>query len=112
MPGGHVLAVERLRPQPVDEVAQLADRDLQRIDRGVHAALGFGRGRGHDLGHVFERQRDRVQRLDDAVVQVAADPVALADDREVGGLLVEAGVVDGDAGVQREQLDQALVVRA
>ena len=68
--------------------------------------------RDHDLGHVLERQGHRVERLDDPVVEVPTDPVALLDDREVGHLPVQPRVLDRDRGVEREDLDEPLVVRA
>ena len=50
--------------------------------------------------------------LDDAVVEVLADPLALVDDRQPLDLLVQPGVLDRDAGVEREHLDEGLVVLA
>ena len=63
----------------------------------------------HQERHVLERQGDAVDRLDDPVVQVAADPLPLLDDGETLDLLVEVGVVDRDAGAQGEHLDEQLV---
>ena len=45
-------------------------------------------------------------------MQVAADPVALVDDRQALHLVVQPGVLDGDPGVEGEHLDQRLVVLA
>ena len=45
-------------------------------------------------------------------MEVAADPQPLVDDRELLDLLVEPGVVDRDAGVAGEHLDELLVVLA
>ena len=56
-------------------------------------------GGHHDLRDVLERERHAVERLDDPVVEVTADAVALPDDRQVADLLVQMGVVDRDAGV-------------
>ena len=64
----------------------------------------------HQLGDVLEREPDGVDRLDDPVVEVLADPLALLDDREALDLVVEARVLDRDPGVDREHLDEALVV--
>ena len=44
-------------------------------------------------------------------MQVATDPVALLDDRVVGGLLVQPSVLDGDARMEGEELDEPLVGR-
>ena len=60
---------------------------------------------------VLQREADRVQRLDDAVVEVLADALALLEHREVLQLLVQAGVVDRDAGMSGERLHEPLVVR-
>ena len=69
---------------------------MQRIDRLVDPARGLARILADELRDVVERQRDRVDALDDAVVQVAADPVALVDHRQALHLLVQPRVVDGD----------------
>ena len=42
----------------------------------------------------------------------ATDPLALLDDRQALDLFVQPGVLDGDAGVAREHLDEPLVVVA
>ena len=77
---------------------------MQRVDRAIDAGPGLLRVVGHQLGHVFQRQRHAVHALDDAVVEVLADPVALFDHREPSDRLVQPRVLDGDAGVQREEL--------
>ena len=85
---------------------------MQRVDRLVHSASGLGRVLGDEVGHVVERQRLGVDGLDRGVVEVAADPLALVDDRQPPNLIVKPGVVDRDAGVEREHLDEGLVVLA
>ena len=60
----------------------------------------------HELRDVLEREADGVDALDDPVVQVLADPLALVDDRQPLDQLVEPGVLDGDAGVAGERLDE------
>ena len=45
-------------------------------------------------------------------MQVLADPLALVDDREPLDLLVQPRVLDRDSGVQREHLDEALILLA
>ena len=70
------------------------------------APCALGRVLGDDLGQVLERQRDAVQALDDRVVQVPADPLALVDDRQPLDLLVQPGVLDRDASVEGEHLDE------
>ena len=44
-------------------------------------------------------------------MEVLADALALVDDRQPLDLLVQPRVLDRDAGVQREQLDEMLVGR-
>ena len=69
--------IER-RSQVVDEAADLANRCLEAsIARSTRVCL-IGCFI-HEFGDVVERERDRVQALDHAVVQVAPDPVALVD---------------------------------
>ena len=45
----------------------------------------------------------------DRVVQLAREPVALLDDRQLAAALVQPRVLDRDRGVRGEQLDQLLV---
>ena len=82
---------------------------MESIDRPIDPRFRLGRVVGDQVGHVLERQADRVEALDDAVVEVAADPQPLVDDRQLLDLLVEPGVLDRDAGVEREHLDELLV---
>ena len=109
-PGGDVGAVERLRAKAVDEGAQLANRRRERIDGCIDPALSLTGSLRHHFRDVLERERNRVQRLNDPVVEIATDPIALLDDGEVGRLLVQPGIVDRDAGVERKQLDKPLIV--
>ena len=53
---------------------------------------------------------DREQRLRDRVVQLARQPLALLDRRQLAAPLVQAGVLDRDRRVRRERSDQLLVV--
>ena len=71
----------------------------------------LGRLVGHQVLHVLEREADRVQALDDPIVQVAPDPLALLHDGERRESVVQAGVLHGDAGVAGEELDDPLVGR-
>ena len=50
-----------------------------------------------ELRDVLEREADGVDVLDDAVVEVLADALALVDDRQPLDLLVQPGVLDRDA---------------
>ncbi len=45
-------------------------------------------------------------------MQVATDALAVVDDRQPRLRRVQPGIVDGDSGVQREHLDQPLVLLA
>ena len=100
------------RPKAEDEVADVANDGMQRVDRLVDSASGLVRVLGDEVGDVFERQRLSVDGLNRGVVEVAADPLALVDDRQALHLVMKSGVVDGDAGVEREHLDEGLVVLA
>ena len=99
-------AVDRLRLQAVDEVPDVADREVDGLDRGIDAFGRFVGLLGHQLEDVLERQADRIERLDDPVVQVASDPVALLGDGQPPRLPVESRVVDRDPGVAGEELDE------
>ena len=63
------------------------------------------------LRHVLEGEAHGVDALDDPVVQVLADPLALVDDGQALDLLVQARVLDRDRRVAGERLDERLVGR-
>ncbi len=69
-----------------------------------------GRVDGHQLLGVLQRQADRVERLDGAVVEVLGDALALLQHRQLSQLFVHARVVDGQSRMTRERLDEPLVV--
>ncbi len=75
----------------------------------TRATASSGSAGVDELGDLLQRQAHRVQPLDDAVMQVASDAFALGHHAQGGQAIVEPGVLDGDAGVAGEQLDQALV---
>jgi hypothetical protein len=104
---GH--ATQQLRAQSEDEVADVADRQVEVVDRSLDAPDDLVAVLFHQLRDVLERQPDRVDALDDAVVQVLADALALVDDREALDLLVQARILDGDRGMAGERLDERLV---
>ena len=80
---------------------------MEAVDRALDASLDLVRViLADELGDVLERQADRVEALDDAVVEVLADALALVDDRQPLDLLVQTRVLDGDAGVDGERLDE------
>ena len=109
---GQAARAEQDRTQPEDEVADIANHPVKGIDRLVHSPARLVRLFPDELRDVVEGERHRVDHLDDAVVQVPANPVPLVDDRQLLDLLVEAGVLDRDARMQRERLDQRLVIGA
>ena len=82
---------------------------MEAVDRALDPSLDLVRVVAQELRDVLEREPDRVDVLDDAVVEVLADALALVDDRQPLDLLVQAGVLDGDPGVDGERLDEALI---
>ena len=100
---------EEVRPETEHEVADVADRSLDGVDRPVDAGHGLGRVLRHQRLDVLQRQRHGVQALDDPVVELLPDAVALLHDRQLPDLLVQSRVLDRDAGVEGKQLDQLLV---
>ena len=101
-----------VRVEPEDEVADLLDRAVDRLDGVVDALRRRRRVRGHQLLGVLERKADGVKGLDRAVVKVLGDALTLLEDRQLPELLVHARVVDGQASMSREGLDELLVVLA
>ena len=109
-PADECRPLEQLWPEAEDEVADVADRQVEAVDGPLDSPLDLVRVVRDQLRHVLQRQADRVEVLDDPVVEILADPFALVDDRQPLDLLVEPGVLDGDPGVDGERLDQSLVV--
>ena len=66
----------------------------------------------HELLGVLEGEAHGVERLDRAVMEVLGDALALLEHGQLAQLLVHAGVVDGQPGVARERLHEALVLVA
>ena len=87
---------QELRAQPKDEVADVADRQVEGVDGPLDALDDLVGVLGDELRHVLERQPDGVDALDDPVVEVLADALALVDDGEPVDLLVQPGVLDRD----------------
>ena len=108
-PGHQGRPAQELRPQAEDEVPDVPDRQVEAVDRPLDASLDLVRIIAQELRDVLEGKADRVDVLDDAVVEVLADALALVDDRQALDLLVQLCVLDGDAGVDGERLDQALI---
>ena len=77
------------------------------VDRAIGSRGALGGVLGDHLGQVLKRQRYRVQALNDRVMQVLADALALLDDRQPADLLVQPRVLDRDPGMQGEALDEA-----
>ncbi len=59
---------------------------------------------------MFQREAGSVERLDHSVVEVHADAIAFLQYGQVLHLAVQAGILDGDGGLVREDLDEAQVV--
>ena len=57
----------------------------------------------------LQRQTDGEESLDDEIVEVTSDPVAIGQERHLGHLLVEASVLDGNTGGDRQRDHQLLV---
>ena len=100
---------QELRPEAEDEVPDVPDREVEAVDRPLDASFDLVRVVAHELGDVLEREADGIDVLDDPVVEVLADALALVDDGQPLDLLVQAGVLDRDPGVDRERLHEALV---
>ena len=100
---------EQLWPKAEDEVADVPDREVEAVDRALDASLDFVGVVAHELRDVLEREPDGIDVLDDAVVEVLADALALIDDRQSLDLLVQMGILDRDPGVDGKRLDEALV---
>ena len=103
-------SAQQLRSEAEDEVPDVPDRQVQAVDRPLDPPLDLLGIVPDQLGHVLERQPDRVDVLDDPVVEVLADALAFVDDREPLDLLVEPRVLDRDAGMDGEGLDQRLIL--
>ena len=86
----------------------LADGLVDVGDGGVEGGAHGPAGRGG--GQALQRQPDGEEPLDDAVVQVPGQPVAVLVHRDLAGALVEPGVLHGDAGGDGQGLDDHLVV--
>ena len=100
---------QELRPEAEDEVPDVPDRQVEAVDRALDASFDLVRVVPHELGDVLERKANGIDVLDDAVMEVLADALALVDDRQPLDLLVQPGVLDGDPSMDRERLDKALV---
>ena len=105
-------ALEELGSQAEDEVADVLDREMDRIDGALDARGRLAAIVLHQLGDVLEREAHRVHVLDDPVVEVLGDALPFVDDRQSLELLVEAGVLHRDPGVQGERLDQRPILLA
>ena len=109
-----------------DLVAQAASRDTRRLERedgradladGVVEVTDGGLDAGGELRRrqahgALQRQAGGEEALDDGVVEVGGDALAVLDEREVGEAGVQAGVVDGDGGRRGQGNGQPLVLLA
>ena len=67
------------RAEPEDEPTQVADRPIQAFDRRLHASSNRRVLDGRSEG--LQCEGDAEEELDDSLLQVATDPVALSEDR-------------------------------
>ena len=84
-------------------------REVEIVHRGLdarHRRVGVG---PHEPGRSLQRQAGREQTLDDGVVQIAGDALAVLDQRELLHPGVQPGVLDGDPGRGREADHELLV---
>ncbi len=105
-PGQERHAAQELGAKAEDEVADVADREVQAGDGPLDPPLDLVRVLPDQVRNVLQRQPDGVEVLDDAVVEVLADAVTLVHDGQSLDLLVQPRVLDGDAGMDRERLEQ------
>ncbi len=101
---------QELRLEPEDEVPDVADGQVEAVDRALDPSLDLVGILADELRDVLQRQSDGIDALDDPVVEVPADALALVDDGQALDLLEQARVLDGDPGMEREGLDDALIV--
>src|SRR5664279_1349939 len=104
--------LQELGPQAENEVANVLDGQMDRLDRSLYSGRGIGAIVVHELGYVLERETDGIHVLDDPIVQVLRDPLPLVDDCQSLELLMQPRVLDGDSGVEGECLDERLVLFA
>ncbi len=94
-------------PELVDGGAHLGD-DLVDLRHG--AAELVRRGLGQAGRQPLQGEAQREEALDHRVVEIAGHPIAVLVDRRPPHPVMEAGVLDRDAGGLRERPDQCLVV--
>ena len=110
--------------QREDRPADVLDGGVQVVD-GLARAAGVTSARSASRGRALQAEADGEQPLDHQVVQVAADPVAVLEDREPllvlarpddlqgqRGLLGEAGRQAGVQGVELRRRARAVHARA
>ena len=95
---------EDARPQPEDVVAQVADHPVELVDRALDARRGLGRAR-HQR-RALQPHADREQRLDDAVVELLGDALALLHQPEPPQVGLRSPILDRHRGLVGERLDE------
>src|SRR6185436_17072244 len=75
--------VDLFGAQADHELSEIGDRGVQCVDGSIDGRGRFGRVLHHQIRHVLQGQGDGVQRLDDPVVEVLPDPLALVDDSKM-----------------------------
>ena len=95
--GDQPVALEVGRPQLEDQRSQLGEDLLEQVRAPVDVAG-------------LQPEAEAEQRLREGVVQLAGEPVALLEHRQLAAGLVEAAVLDEHRGVVGEVAHEALVV--
>ena len=96
-------------PKPEDVVAQVADHVVELLDGQVDPLRDLRVARDHR--GALEPHPHREQRLDDAVVELLGDPLAVLEQGEPLVRPMKAHVLDRGSGLDREHDESFFVVR-
>jgi len=89
-----VVGFHALRAHVHDVVADVTDGLVKAIDGVTQAVRRRLRIVLQQQGAMLKRQANGINRLDNAIVQIHPDPLALLQHRQAAHLLVQAGVLD------------------
>ncbi len=76
----------------------------------LNAGLRIGGTFIDEVHRPFQRQPHTVNGLDDAIVQIHANPLTFLQDGQAMGILMKTGVLDRRSGVSRQHLDDLFIV--